>query len=113
MCHLANSIGIITWNISFISGHASLCPPGISEGPYRAPSSPPLTPEPTKRKPCFFKSSQRRVVSWYSEFPPSMIKSPGDRSGVSCLIKSSTADPAVREIFFLVASIKTIFRSLD
>lgn len=31
--------------------HASADPPGMSEGPYLAPSSPPDTPEPTKSNP--------------------------------------------------------------
>lgn len=32
-----------TWKIGLTWDHAAGCPPGISEGPYRAPSSPPLT----------------------------------------------------------------------
>ena len=38
---------IFTWNISFMNGQAAEFPPGISDGPYLAPSSPPDTPEPT------------------------------------------------------------------
>jgi hypothetical protein len=33
-------------------------------------------------------------VSWYSEFPPSMMMSPWSNSGTSLLMKSSTAWPA-------------------
>lgn len=32
-------------------GQAFGFPPGINDGPYRAPSSPPDTPEPTNNKP--------------------------------------------------------------
>ena len=37
----------LTWNISLINGQAAELPPGINDGPYRAPSSPPETPDPT------------------------------------------------------------------
>lgn len=42
--------------ISLMWGQAASEPPGMREGPFRAPSSPPETPEPTKSKP-FFSSS--------------------------------------------------------
>ena len=38
---------------------ASLFPPGISDGPYRAPSSPPLTPLPTNKIPLALRSRHR------------------------------------------------------
>jgi len=75
-------------------GHASGLPPGISEGPYLAPSSPPDTPEPTYRIPFLCSSAVLLVVSWYSEFPPSMMISPFSSSGTNLLMKSSTAWPA-------------------
>jgi len=53
------------------------------EGPYLAPSSPPETPEPTKKIGPFltvFNSLQRRSVSLYSLLPPSIIISPGSRN---------------------------------
>jgi hypothetical protein len=35
------------WKMSLTSGQALALPPGIIEGPLRAPSSPPETPVPT------------------------------------------------------------------
>lgn len=40
-----------TWNIGRKWHHASRWPPGIMDGPYRAPSSPPDTPHPQKSIP--------------------------------------------------------------
>ena len=37
----------IAWNIGLMAGQADGLPPGMREGPYLAPSSPPDTPEPT------------------------------------------------------------------
>lgn len=82
------------WKMLFILGHASGLPPGISEGPYLAPSSPPDTPDPTYRMPLLRSSTVLLVVSWYSEFPPSMIMSPFSSNGTNLLMKSSTAWPA-------------------
>ena len=42
---------------------ASTVPPGMSEGPRRAPSSPPDTPMPTKLMPSLLRSASRRRVS--------------------------------------------------
>lgn len=59
--------------------HASCEPPGIIDGPYLAPSSPPETPLPTK---CIFFSANKlhlRWVSLYSELPPSIMISPGSK----------------------------------
>lgn len=64
-------------------GQAFGFPPGINDGPYRAPSSPPDTPEPTNNKPFWASVLVRRCVSWYSEFPPSIIISPSSNSGSS------------------------------
>jgi hypothetical protein len=56
-------------------------PPGMSDGPKRAPSSPPDTPEPMKRRPFSFSAFSRRMVSVQSALPPSMMMSPGSKSG--------------------------------
>ena len=41
--------------MSFTCGHASGLPPGMMEGPWRAPSSPPETPVPMNRMPFSFR----------------------------------------------------------
>lgn len=46
-------------NIVACAYQASLAPPGMSEGPYLAPSSPPLTPLPTNKMPFACSSLQR------------------------------------------------------
>src|SRR5688572_2582812 len=74
---------------------ASLVPPGISDGPRRAPSSPPETPIPTKLTPPFFRSSSRRRVSTKWVLPPSMTMSPASSSGFSWFSTSSTGLPAL------------------
>lgn len=79
-------------------GHAFGFPPGIKDGPYLAPSSPPLTPLPTNKIPFFSNSLVRLSVSWYSELPPSIIISPGDSKGTSCSINASTAAPALKTL---------------
>src|ERR1700733_11915453 len=65
------------WRTSFTYGHASSFPPGMMDGPYRAPSSPPDTPVPTNRKPFPARYLARRLESGKWEFPPSMMMSPG------------------------------------
>lgn len=75
-------------------GQAAGSPPGIRLGPVLAPSSPPLTPVPTKHTPASETLAMRLSVSLYSEFPPSIIMSPGERWGRSASIKASTAGPA-------------------
>lgn len=67
-----------------MKGHASELPPGINEGPYLAPSSPPETPVPTNKIFFSFSSLVRRLVSKYSELPPSIIISPGSSKGTNC-----------------------------
>lgn len=76
-------------------GHASGFPPGIMDGPFNAPSSPPDMPQPTKRIPFFANSATRRAVSRKSEFPPSIIMSPFAKCGSSRAAISSTASPAL------------------
>ena len=50
------------WRMSLMCGHASGLPPGMMDGPYRAPSSPPDTPDPTKRKPTEWSGVEWRGV---------------------------------------------------
>ena len=75
-------------------GHASAEPPGIKAGPFKAPSSPPLTPVPTYKMPVPSSESMRRCVSRYRVLPPSMITSPGDSKGHNSLSTASTGAPA-------------------
>ena len=64
------------------------------DGPKRAPSSPPETPQPTKfRRRSRSAASRRRVSSKY-ELPPSIRMSPASSSGESLPIISSTGAPA-------------------
>ena len=49
--------------ISLMWGQAASEPPGINEGPFLAPSSPPETPEPTKSNPLASSSLVRRIES--------------------------------------------------
>ena len=43
----SGAFAAIAWKIGFTSGQASTSPPGMIEGPWSAPSSPPETPVPT------------------------------------------------------------------
>ena len=70
-------------------------PPGIREGPRRAPSSPPETPMPTKCSPLAASSFSRRSVSSKRLFPPSITTSPASRVGTSRSSTMSTGAPAV------------------
>ena len=58
------------------TNHAFGEPPGIRDGPYLAPSSPPETPDPTNKRFLASNISHRLIESVYSEFPPSIIISP-------------------------------------
>ena len=69
-------------------------PPGMMLGPSSAPSSPPETPVPTKWMPCSRSSRSRRRVSAKCALPPSMIMSPGSRSGANSWITASVGSPA-------------------
>lgn len=80
-----------------MAGQAAGLPPGMREGPWRAPSSPPDTPEPTNNKPFSAHSSTRLAVSLYSELPPSIMMSPRSRRGANLSMKSSTALPATTD----------------
>src|SRR3954451_17414212 len=70
-------------------------------GPLSAPSSPPLTPVPTKCRPRPARSVVRRCVSWYRALPPSMTMSPSSSSGTSSSITASVAGPACTMIRML------------
>jgi hypothetical protein len=67
----------------------------MREGPNRAPVSPPETPEPTKRRFLAVRAASRRTVSFHSALPPSMMQSPGSRSGVSESMTASVGPPAL------------------
>ena len=69
-------------------------PEGISDGPKRAPVSPPDTPEPIKSMPLTASSFSRRMVSVHSELPPSIIMSPCSKKGSNALMVTSVALPA-------------------
>lgn len=59
---------------AFGTHQASLFPPGISDGPYRAPSSPPLTPLPTNKIPLALRSWHRLYMR-EKEFHHASLKS--------------------------------------
>ena len=63
------------------SGHAAALPPGIRDGPFRAPSSPPETPIPIYKIPFASTCFIRRSVSAKLELPPSIITSPSSKIG--------------------------------
>ena len=67
----ASTFAAIAVHTGSSSAHASRLPPGIRDGPKRAPSSPPDTPEPTNNKPCSASARSRRMVSVKSALPPS------------------------------------------
>src|SRR4051812_37477517 len=75
--------------------HDSFEPPGMRDGPKRAPSSPPETPEPTKCSPFASHSFVRRCVSLKNELPPSMRTSPFSRCGAIFSMVMSTGSPAL------------------
>jgi hypothetical protein len=86
--------------MSLTYGHASSLPPGMMDGPYRAPSSPPDTPVPMNRKPFSARYLVRLFESGKWELPPSMMMSPGSAppSVMMASMKSSTALPAYRHV---------------
>ncbi len=71
------------------------------EGPLSAPSSPPDTPVPMKRKPFSSSSLLRRTVSGKYALPPSIMISPWSRCGSSCSMVASVALPACTMISIL------------
>src|SRR5438874_748387 len=64
------------WKMGFTCGHAAADPPGMMDGPFSAPSSPPETPVPMYRNPFASRSFVRRMVSGKCELPPSIRMSP-------------------------------------
>src|SRR5215212_10745945 len=70
-------------------------------GPFSAPSSPPETPTPRKRRPRSFIALSRRCVSRKCELPPSTIVSPSSSSGASSSITASTAGPALTMVMIV------------
>ena len=97
----SGAFAAILCKIGLTSGQAATEPPGIMEAPFKAPSSPPDTPLPTKRKPFDSANVTRRFVSSKFELPPSIKISPGESKGKSCSISSSTALPARTIIIIL------------
>lgn len=73
-------------------------PPGMIDGPFNAPSSPPEIPAPTKCKPRSRIAFSRRMVSVYNALPPSMMMSPGSMASASSLMTASVASPALTMI---------------
>ncbi len=68
------------------------------DGPFRAPSSPPETPEPTKCRPFSLRSFSRRIVSGKWALPASMMMSPSSSSGTNSSITASVLGPALTMI---------------
>ena len=78
-----------------ITSQVDAGPPGMMDGPLRAPSSPPETPAPMKRRPSGVSQASRRSVSVNRLLPPSMTMSSRSSSGSSCSMTESTAAPAL------------------
>ncbi len=74
--------------------YASAEPPGMIDGPFSAPSSPPEMPAPTKFSPRSRSSRSRRIVSWKLALPPSTMMSPCSNRSASCAITASVPLPA-------------------
>mmetsp|Transcript_19856 Transcript_19856/g.59972 ORF Transcript_19856/g.59972 Transcript_19856/m.59972 type:complete len:200 (+) Transcript_19856:1212-1811(+) len=75
--------------------YASASPPGIIDGPLRAPSSPPDTPMPMYRMPFSATFLARRSVFSYHSLPPSMMQSPSSRCSIKRSMVASTGFPAI------------------
>ena len=73
-------------------------PPGMIDGPFSAPSSPPDTPVPTKCRPISASFASRRIVSGKCALPASMTMSPSSSSGISSSITASVPAPALTMI---------------
>ena len=96
-----STLAAIAFHIGFDLSHAHGSPPGISEGPNLAPSSPPETPEPKNRRPRSFSSFSRRMVSVHRALPPSMMISPCWSRGARLLITASVGLPALTSMTIL------------
>ena len=95
---VASTFAAIASQIGLSSAHAAGSPPGMSEGPKRAPSSPPETPEPINRKPLALRAFSLRMVSVQRALPPSIIMSPAVKTLASSSITASVAVPALTKI---------------
>jgi hypothetical protein len=91
---LASTFAATAFQIGSSSFHAPSSPPGMSDGPKRAPSSPPDTPEPMKRRPFSRRAFSRRMVSVQSALPPSMMMSPCSKTAARPSITASVGLPA-------------------
>ncbi len=91
----------MAWKMGLIRGQAAGLPPGINDGPWRAPSSPPETPLPTYSRPLLSTYWVRRIVSVKWLLPPSMRTSPFSSNGNRCSMSSSTALPALTSMMIL------------
>ena len=91
--------------------HESGCPPGIIEGPKRAPSSPPLTPEPKNRQPAAYCFS-RRMVSVHWLLPQSTTMSSASTPAPrSCSTTASTGGPAFTSTMILRGFLRAATKS--
>ncbi len=79
----SGAFAAISVRIGATRSYASLWPPGMIDGPFSAPSSPPDTPVPMKCRPDFARSLLRRMVSVKWVLPPSIRMSPFSSSGRS------------------------------
>ncbi len=98
---MASTLAATASQIGFNSSQAANSPPGISDGPKRAPSSPPETPLPMNRRPFSRSAFSRRIVSVQSALPPSITMSPASSSGTSPSITASVPFPAWTRITIL------------
>mmetsp|Transcript_46108 Transcript_46108/g.113121 ORF Transcript_46108/g.113121 Transcript_46108/m.113121 type:complete len:213 (+) Transcript_46108:173-811(+) len=90
----SSTLAAIDCRMGLTSGHADSEPPGMRLGPLSAPSSPPLTPQPMKRRPRASSASMRRCESENCELPPSITTSPSSSSGAIWSMNLSTTGPA-------------------
>ena len=82
--------------------HDSSEPPGMIEGPFSAPSSPPEMPAPTKLMPVSRTAFSRRMVSVNRALPPSTMMSPGSKTSTS----ASMTDPSVPPAWTMMIAVR-------
>src|SRR6476469_2066984 len=88
-------------------------PPGMIDGPFSAPSSPPETPQPTKWMPFSCNAACLRRVSSNLAFPPSMMMSPGSTSAANSSITASVGPPALTMIRIFRGTASEATKSAD
>ena len=88
-------------------------PPGMIDGPFNAPSSPPDTPHPTKWMPLSCNAACRRRVSSNFAFPPSMMMSPGSTNSANSSITASVGPPAFTMIRIFRGTANDATKSAD